>query len=204
MCRALIEVQPLLVDLSAAAAGGDSSSTSSSDEDTPGTNLASVSGPVDVPAGTGLQESELQQHGIRVDEAKPVNSTWRRVLLQLQRANSSSGTTGRELYLAQAAAVGMWLAGLAAQGATASAAGAADGAGSERLQLQPAARVVSLRCWYEADVINSLDIDKDWAQTLFQGLPSKLAGQLVPVATVHTSVCQMETLWCVIEVLLDL
>jgi hypothetical protein len=167
--------------------------------------VASSARPCDEPSGTShtgtdLQECELQQLGIRVDEVQPVNSTWRRVLLQLQRDNSS-GAEGRGTCLAQAAAVGKWLAGHPAQRAMASAAGVA---GSEALQLQPAANVTSLRCWYNTDVVNSLEGDNDWTQALFQGLPPKLAGQLVPVVSVHTSVCREETLWCVIEVLSDL
>lgn len=185
--RALLEVQPLLVDLQALAADKDSSS--SSDEDEPKTN-AKASGDRMPAAASVTSDSLLQQHRVLLDVVQAAGCCgWQRALLQLQRGSCSelddhSGAASERT--SQVAAVAEWLA--AVQWSS---------AGDQ---------LVSLRCWYDARLQDEAAHSGDgWAEMLRSRLaPGGAGGQLVPVLSAQaggTTGGASTTCWCLIECL---
>lgn len=192
-------MQPLLIDL-AAAADALSSSSSSSGEDA-GADTAQQHSPVAArdsrtAADELLQQQhvQLQQQGIVIDVSQPSNSSWRRVLLQLQRDDSADGSERRAV---QAAAAGKWLAAHCFGHAQDS----APAAGSPAVA--PQQQVASLRCWYEADLHMDMQGTGGWADALLSPLSCQ-AGQLVPVFGAHCDAGSWGRCWCVIELLMTL
>jgi hypothetical protein len=163
--RALLEVQPLLIDLAAAAAGAMSGSSSSSGEDEESDAGQQCGVPADNSAAAAVPE--LLQQGVAVGMSQPSDSKWCRVLLQLQYAGSSS-THDVESHAKQAAAAGKWLAAYCSP---------VCGAGGQ--PGQPRTQVASLRCWYDAKLQGGAHSDGGWADLLLSELPSEVAGQLV-------------------------
>lgn len=176
LCRALLEVQPLLMDLSTAAdAAVASSSSSSGDED-----VSAAQEPATPPAG-GLEAwlagvAALQQHCVLASVTQSANGTWRRVLLQLQ-AGVGGVSQVQDTRQAQTAAVGSWLAACCPQ------------------------CVASLRCWYGAESQGQPGCGAGSAQSLLSALPPGLAGQFVPVLSADTPGAAGSS-WCCVELVL--
>jgi hypothetical protein len=185
--RALLEVQPLLIDLAAAAAGAMSGSSSSSGEDEESDAGQQCGVPADNNAAAAVPE--LLQQGVAVGMSQPSDSKWCRVLLQLQYAGSSS-THDVESHAKQAAAAGKWLAAYCSP---------VCGAGGQ--PGQPRTQVASLRCWYDAKLQGGAHSDGGWADLLLSELPSEVAGQLVPVLSAESFSAKLSRCWCLIELL---
>jgi len=184
-CRALLEVQPLLVDLSAAAAYGCSSSSSSSDGDDDGGKAAEASTGVADAAGTSAQtaaEDALQQHGVRLHITQPDNSTWRRALLQLKDGDYTGQEVTTETRAAQARALAQWLSAAAS------------------LTKGQEPEIASVRCWYDSKLQEEVQGELGWAKGLLSWLPTKVAGQLVPVSGIASSKGHLNS-WCIVEVI---
>jgi hypothetical protein len=186
--RALLEVQPLLIDLAAAAAAGamsGSSSSSGEDEESDAGQQCGV--PADNSAAAAVPE--LLQQGVAVGMSQPSDSNWCRVLLQLQHAGSSS-THEVESHAKQAAAAGKWLAAYCSP---------VCGDGGQ--PGQPGTQVASLRCWYDGTLQDGAHSDGGWANLLLSELPSEVAGQLVPVLSAECFSAKLGRCWCLIELL---
>lgn len=203
--RALLEVQPLLLDLSAVASAA-SSSSSSSDDDAPAAQAPTHQpGGSASAAGSGanglqhlLQGAMLQQHHVKVSVSQPNNGSWQRVLLQLQDGDGSS-----QGHAAQVVAVRSWLSAYCSQGPC-SATATSRLAIQEADQCTAAGYVVSLRCWCDVREDDTLAVARSQAQSLLSGLAPKLAGQVVPVLSAYTCTPRMGPCWCLVEIISSL
>lgn len=191
-------MQPLLVDLSATAAAAAASSSSSDEDGGAATGPAAA-----LSAGTPscddlLHVDVLQKHSMQVDVTWPADGSWRRVLLQLQRG-SGSGTDSSEDLKAQAAAAGSWITMYCSQQPTAVV--ATIRATEEAGQQDSAGQMVSLRCWYDQTLQWEAGDSHRWLHALLSKLPTKLAGQMVPVLSAESSAAGIGHCWCLIEII---
>lgn len=182
--RALLEVQPVLVDLAAAQPAASSSSDSNDEQGAAkqGPNMAAALGD-----GGHLADQRLRAGQLHVTSGSGSN-TWRRILVHLSKAAvalGDSSTSSSDELVQQAAVAGRRVREALLQ------------------QHGMAAELCTVRCWYECTPDGTDGRSPCWEEALVGSMREQLGGQqvavqFVPVSQVASSVGPAAC-WAVLE-----